>query len=67
MTESAGPLLLGRSTGTVGFVKTVLMSYTGIGLFGFVVSHETSQMTDRLRDGWESDSLLTNGGMGSER
>ena len=38
-----------------------------MGLLGFVVSHETSQMTERLRDDCESDSLLINGGIGSER
>lgn len=37
------------STGTVGLSNVVLIEYNGTGLLGFVVSHETSQMTDKLR------------------
>jgi hypothetical protein len=54
-------------TGTVGCVKTVLTSYTGIGLCGFVVSQDTSQITVRLRFGDERVSLLIKGGIGSDR
>jgi hypothetical protein len=39
------------SMGIVGLLKVVAIVYIGIGLFGFVVSALTSQITDSLRSG----------------
>ena len=57
----------GSLTGTVGFVKVVLTSYIGIGLLGFVVSHDTSHTTVSLRFGDERDCGSMNGGILAER
>ena len=64
-TDNFGPAVV--STRAVGLSKSVITVYTGIGLFGLVVSADTSTIVLNFLFSEFKVSELTNGGMGWDK